>query len=329
MVNKLIDWALSSRLIVILGATTLAVIGYVCFLKTIVEAYPEPAPAIVEVVAQWPGVSAKEMERLVTIPLEVSLAGMPGMKVAYSKSLFSLTHLRIIFNYGHPYKDARQEVINRLGNLTQPMPPGVNPVISPASPIGEIYRYTLKTPKNSLGQEIYTLNDLKALEDWFIERHFRRVPRIVDISSFGGTVKRYEIQPDPERLKRFPITLGQLQTALANSNANVGGDFLPQGRTVKVVRIIGVLGGGKDAMEKAFAMKTPEQAAAFLREEEQKRLREIRSIGITSINNIPIRIDDVVVGGPLPYKDAPSNQGVIVSNQTPLAVIPQPTPMNP
>ena len=141
--------------------------GRFVFFKNInVEAYPDPAPAIVEVVAQWTGASAEEMERLVTIPLEVSVAGMPGLKATYSKSLFGLTHLRCMFNYGFPYKDARQEVINRLSNLTVPVPAGVSPVISPASPIGEIYRYTLKTPKNALGQEIYTLNDIKALEDY-------------------------------------------------------------------------------------------------------------------------------------------------------------------
>ena len=257
MVHKLIDWALNNPVIVLLLSSAVAAVGLVCFNLINVEAYPDPAPAIVEVVAQWPGASAEEMERLVTIPLEVSLAGMPGLKVTYSKSLFSLTHLRIVFHYGHPYKDARQEVINRLSNLTQPVPTGVNPVISPASPIGEIYRYTLKTPKNALGQEIYTLNDIKALEDWFIERHFRRVPRIIDISSFGGTVKRYEIQPDPERMKSVGITLNQVQNALANSNANVGGDFLVQGRTSQVVRCLGTIGGGKDPMERAFSMRTP------------------------------------------------------------------------
>jgi Cu/Ag efflux pump CusA len=323
MVHHLIAWSLSNRLIVLLAAATVALVGFYSFKHINVEAYPDPAPAIVEIVAQWPGASAEEMERQVTIPLEVSLAGMPELKVNYTKSLFGLTHLRCIFNYGHPYKDARQEVINRLNSLTQPLPSGVTPVISPANPIGEIYRYTLKTPKDSLGQELYTLNDLKALEDWFIERHFRRVPRVVDISSFGGTVKRYEIQPDPERLKRFGITLAQLQTALTNSNANVGGDFLIQGRTAKVVRCIGYIGGGKDPIEQAFGMKGPEEAAAFLREEEQRRLREIRNIVITSVNNVPIRIDDVVVGGPLPYADAPSTAGVVVGWQTRLGMVSQ------
>jgi Cu/Ag efflux pump CusA len=329
LVHGLIHWALSNRLIVLLMAAAIAGVGYACFLNINVEAYPDPAPAIVEVVAQWPGASAEEMERLVTIPLEVSVAGMPGLKDTYSKSLFGLTHLRCIFNYGFPYKEARQEVINRLSNLTVPVPSGVNPVISPASPIGEIYRFTLRTPKDEFGREIYTLNDIKALEDFYIERQFRRVPRIVDISSFGGTIKRYEIQPDPERLKRYGISLGQLQTALSNSNANVGGDFLTQGRTAQVVRCVGVIGGGKDPMELAFGMKTPEEAAAYLRAEEQLRLQEIRDIVIVAINGNPIKIDDVVVGGPLPYRGAQSKQGVVVSHQTRLGMISQDRALDP
>src|SRR5579863_8299932 len=316
MVRKLIEGALNSPLIVLIMALALAVGGFYSFKHINVEAYPDPAPAIIEVVAQWPGASAEEMERLVTVPLEITLAGMPGLKATHSRSLFGLTHLRNVFHYGHDYNQARQEVINRLQMITQPLPAGVTPLISPASPIGEIFRYTLSSPKNAVGQEVYTLNDLKALQDWLVEREFRRVPRIIDVTSSGGTVKRYEIQPDPERLRRYGITLQQLQNALANSNANVGGDFLVQGRTVQMIRCVGVIGGGGDAMEKAIAMKTAEEAVHFLREENQKRLSEIRNIVITSVNNVPIRIDDVVQGGPLPFKSAPSTQGVIVSRQT-------------
>src|SRR4029077_12117572 len=192
-----------------------------------------------------------------------------------------LSHLRNVFHYGQDYAKARQEVINRL-QFTQALPPGVTPTISPASPIGEIFRYTRKSPKNALGQDIYTLSDLKALQDWLLEREFRRVPRIIDVTSSGGTIKRYEIQPDPERLKRYGITLTQLQNAIANSNANVGGDFLVQGRTVQMVRCLGVIGAGRDPMERAMGMKTPAEAARFLREEDQKRLGEIRNIVITS-----------------------------------------------
>ena len=114
MVNKIIDWALNSRLIVLVLTLALAGAGYVSFRDINVEAYPDPAPAIIEVIAQWPGASAEEMERQVTIPLEITLAGMPGLKSTYSKSLFGLTHLRNVFQYGVPYNDAKQEVINRL-----------------------------------------------------------------------------------------------------------------------------------------------------------------------------------------------------------------------
>ena len=144
MVRKLVEWALNSPLIVLLLAAALAGVGIYSFIHINVEAYPDPAPAVIELVAQWPGASAEEMERLVTTPLEITLAGMPGLKATHSKSLFGLTHLRNVFQYGVPYDQARQEVINRLAMINQPLPPGVTPQISPASPIGEIYRYTLQ-----------------------------------------------------------------------------------------------------------------------------------------------------------------------------------------
>src|SRR5260370_11685901 len=122
-----------------------------------------------------------------------------------------------------------------MATTSQPLPSGVTPVISPESPTGEIYRYILRVPKYSAGRDIYTLNDIKALQDWVLEREFRTVPRIVDVTSFGGTVRRYEVQPDPDRLRRYSITLGQLQTALVNSNATVGGDYVDQGQVANTV----------------------------------------------------------------------------------------------
>ena len=127
------------------------------------------------------------------------------------------------------------------------------------------------------------------------------MPRIVDVTSFGGTVKRYEIQPDPDRLKRYGITLAQLQNAVANCNANVGGDYLFQGPVVENVRGIGLIGGGLDPMQakRLFEAKDFPAAADFLRTEENRRLREIRSVVIASVNNSPVKVDDVVEGGPL------------------------------
>src|SRR6266478_4253179 len=165
MVPKLIEWAVSNPLVVILLTVGLALAGGYAFWHINVEAYPDPAPAIIEVIAQYPGASAEEVERQVTIPLEIALAGMPGLKYTRSKSLFGLAHLRNQFDYGVDYYKARQEIINRL-QFTQQPPPGVSPQLSPVTPTGELMRYTLVNPKDALGRDIYTLNDLKALQDW-------------------------------------------------------------------------------------------------------------------------------------------------------------------
>src|SRR6266481_7850576 len=149
MVRKFIAWSVDNPLIVILMTLGLVVGGGYAFFHVNVEAYPDPAPPIIEVVAQYPGASAEEVERLVTIPLEVALAGMPGLDSTRSKSLFGLSHLRNQFDYNRPYEQAKQDVINRLA-LAQ-LPAGVVPQISPASPTGEILRYTLKNPKDPLG----------------------------------------------------------------------------------------------------------------------------------------------------------------------------------
>jgi cobalt-zinc-cadmium resistance protein CzcA len=315
VVRALINFALNNPLIVLLVAVAWVAIGVYAFLNVNVEAYPDPAPAIIEVVAQYPGASAEEIERQVTIPLEVTFAGMPGLKTTRTKSLFGLSHLRNQFEYGYEYEKARQEVINRL-QFTQRLPPGIQPQISPQSPTGEIYRYTLRSPKDRYGNDVYTLNDLKALQDWVLEREFRRVPRIVDVSSSGGTVKRYEIHPDPDRLKRYGVTLQQLQAALANSNQNVGADLMNQGHIVLSVRSVGLYGGGLDPVEQVLGLDDPFQAAARLRQEENNRIHEIRQIVIASVNNRPVKIDHIVEGGPLAPGDPAGERGVVVGYQT-------------
>ncbi len=297
MVRKLIEWAVSSALIVVLLAIGLAGFGIYAFNHVNVEAYPDPAPAIIEVIAQYPGFSAEEVERRVTVPLEVTLAGMPGLTYTRSKSLAGLSHLRNQFDYGIDYYAARQEVINRL-QFVQNLPANVNPQISPFTPTGELIRYTLDGPKDPRGRDIYSLIDLKSLEDWTLERAFRRIPRIADVSSFGGMVKRYEIQPDPDRLKRYGITLQQFQNAISNSNANIGASYLRQGPIAMNVRGIGLLGRGQDPMVQAMAMSSPYIAARYLRQEEEQRVREIRAIVVATVNNVPVRVEDLVSGGP-------------------------------
>jgi cobalt-zinc-cadmium resistance protein CzcA len=317
MVKKLIAWAVNNPLIVLLLMLGLAGFGGYAFFKVNVEAYPDPAPAIVEVIAQYPGASAEEVERQVTIPLEVTLAGMPGLKYTRSKSLFGLAHLRNQFDYGIEYERAKQEVINRL-QFTESLPPGVLPTLSPQSPTGEILRYTLTGPKDEFGHDIYSLNDLKALQDWTLERIFKRVPRIIDVSSSGGTVKRYEIRPDPDRLRRYGISLAQLQNALASANANVGGEHISLGSNLLNVRGVGLIGGGHDPMQAPEVHNTrdPRVAVEYLRREDERRIRAIRQITIATINNHPIRVEDVVEGGPLSYGSEIGRLGVVVSHQT-------------
>jgi cobalt-zinc-cadmium resistance protein CzcA len=315
MVRKLIDWSLGNPLIVVLLALALTAVGGYAFFNVNVEAYPDPAPAIIEVIAKYPGASAEEVERQVTIPLEVALAGMPGLKYTRSKSLFGLSHLRNQFDYSVDYQKARQEVINRL-QFVDGLPPGTSPSLSPQSPTGEIMRYTLRSPTDALGRDIYSLNDVKSLQDWVLERQFRRVPRIIDIVSGGGSVKRYEIHPDPERMVRYGITLDKLQSAIQNSNANVGGDYLVEGENLLNVRGIGLIGGGLDPTRAPQVLRAhhPAVAANYIRSEEERRVMRIRQVVITSINSLPIRVEDVVEGGPLRYAEDIGKQGVVVGH---------------
>jgi cobalt-zinc-cadmium resistance protein CzcA len=230
--------------------------------------------------------------------------------------------MRNQFEYGIDFYKARQEVINRLQTV-QGLPPGVNPVISPMTPTGEILRYTLKNPVDKLGRPIYALHDLKALQDWFLEREFKRIPRIADVVSFGGTSKRYEIQPDPDRLKAYGIGLGQLQSAIGNSNANVGGDHLFQGSAVFNVRGLGLIGGGQDPMQARDVLATndPAHASKYLRLEEERRLREIREIVLGSTNNVPVCVDHVVEGGPSRFSEDMGKEGALVGHQTRLGKV--------
>jgi cobalt-zinc-cadmium resistance protein CzcA len=314
MIRKLIYWATENHLVVLLLAATLIAVGSHAFVSVNVEAYPDPAPAIVEVIAQYPGATAEEVERQVTIPLEIALAGMPGLKYTRSKSLFGLSHLRNQFEYGIDNSRARIEVLNRLHSID--LPDGVRPVLAPTSPTGEIFRYTISSPRNALGRPIYTPNDLKSLEDWVLEKEFRRIPRIIDVVSFGGSQKRYEVQPDPDRLRQYGITLEELQTAIANSNANVSGDYMVRGHTAEAVRGLGLIGGGQDPVLRIPPGSNPTKAAEALRREENQRLSEIRQIVLAATNNVPIRVRDVVDGGHLGPMETVGAEGVVVSNHT-------------
>jgi cobalt-zinc-cadmium resistance protein CzcA len=320
MLRSLIAVSVGNPLIVLLCVAALVGVGGYSFWNVNVEAYPDPAPAIIEVVAQFPGASAEEVERQVTVPLEVALAGMPGLKYTRSKSLAGLSHLRNQFDYGFDYNKARQEVINRLAAVNN-LPPGVSATLSPVTPTGELIRYTLKNPKDALGREVYTLNDLKALQDWVLQREFKRVPGVIDVTGFGGTVKRYEVRPDPRLLQSKSLSLNQVQSALAGSNQNVGADVLLQGPNAMNVRGVGLFGQGADPAQEVLGWADPVAAAHHLRQEEAKRSAQIRKTVVATVNNQPIDIDHIVEGGPLTSPGQPSTQGVVLGYRTRLGKV--------
>ena len=324
MVRKLIDWSVANPLLVLIVAAALTIGGGYAFINVNIEAYPDPAPAIIEVVAQYPGAIAEEVERQVTIPLEVGLAGMPGLETTRSKSLFGLAHVRNQFTYDRPYDQAKQDVINRLASVN--LPDGVVPQISPASPIGEILRFTLQNPIDpAIGKPVYTLSDLKAVEDYVVQREVLRVPRVAGVTGIGGTVKRYEVEPDPYALARYNVTLAQLQAALGDANRNGSGNNITTGKQQNVVvRSLGLIGFGRDPQQLVLGTSDPVEAAKILRKEEARRLREIRQVVVASVNNVPVRVDQLVDGGPLLNADGTprvddrtlAQRGVVVGYQT-------------
>jgi cobalt-zinc-cadmium resistance protein CzcA len=251
----------------VVGAAAILIIvgGLYCYSQLDIEAYPNPVPPLVEVITQPQGSSAEEVERYVTIPLEIGLAGMQGLDHIRSQSLFGLSDVKCYFKWGIQYKDARQEVINRLQFV--PLPQGVQAQISPWNAIGEVFRYkVVDTTKDHR----YTLRDLKTAEDWVLERQFRQVPGVIDVTSYGGETKQYHVEVDPYRLRGQSVTLTQLISAILNSNSNVGGQRLSIGEQSYTVRGIGIIKSLRDIMNIVIA--TPKDKSG---------------------NVIPIRVRDV------------------------------------
>jgi cobalt-zinc-cadmium resistance protein CzcA len=277
MVRAIITWSLHNRFVVLLGVLALIGAGVYSAYHLNVEAYPDPTPPLVEVITQNPGASPEEMERLIGIPIETGLNGMPGLQVMRSTSIAGLNDIKCIFTYNTDYWSARQEVINRLGMISN-LPPGITPQLSPWSPTGEIVRYVLEGPG-------YTLNQLKAVQDWVLNRAFKQVPGVIDVTGFGGTVKQYQVLVDPRRLGKYGITLQQVEDAIKNSNANVGGDILTLGNQAHIVRGIGLLGKGIDPLDPANV----DQADALVR----KKLDDINKVVVTSVKGTPVFVHQV------------------------------------
>jgi len=248
--------AMRQRIVVLGIALTLLLAGAYSFSQLDIEAYPDPVQPRIEVIAQPNGLSAEEVEKLVTVPIEYGLAGMRDLEAMRSISLYGLSDIKCYFSWDSDYYWDRVETINRLSFIT--LPQGMTPAISPNNPIGEIYRYTVKSPDHDLMRE-------KEIEDWILEKQLRTVPGVEDVSGFGGLTKQYHVEVDPAKLNHYGIPLSTLVAALQNSNTNAGGNYINVGEQAFDVRGLGFFGD----------------------------LDDIRNVVLNAIKSTPIKVSNV------------------------------------
>jgi len=266
MIRALVDYALDNRFLVLSVAVLLLIWGGISFHNLPVEAYPDVANNYVQVITQWPGRAAEEMEQQVTVPLEIVMNGIPHLQHLRSTSLFGLSSLMLIFDDQSDNDWNRQKVQERLSQVT--LPANLQPQIgTDYSPVGQIYWYTLHSTNTE-----YDLMELKTLEDWVLEKQFKSVPNVVDVSSFGGATREYQVRIDPDKLIAYGLTLGQVEQQLANNNVNAGGSFIEAGLQQVNVREVGLF----------------------------EHVSDIDATVLKAQNGTPIRISDIgeVVQGP-------------------------------
>ncbi len=246
MIPRIVEFALEQRVFVCALGLMLLFGGLYAFHTLDVVAYPDPSPPMIEVITQHPGISAEEIERQITIPAEVMLNGMPGVQDIRSLSIFGLSDIKVYFDFKTSYFTDRQEVLNRLQMVE--FPPDVRPTLSPWWAVAEIFRYEL------IGDS-HSLTDLKTIQDWDLRREFKRLMGIIDVTAFGGTTKEYHVELDPGALFSYGVSLKQVQDALTNSNANVGGNYLTIGAQSHNIRGIGLIESLNDIEDVMVAEK--------------------------------------------------------------------------
>jgi len=288
MIRLLVDYTLNNRFIVLSIAFLLFVWGVISFEKLPVEAYPDVANVWVQVITQWPGRAAEELEQQVTIPMEIQVNGIPHLQHVRSASLAGLSVVNLIFDDDSDNDWDRQKVLERVAQVT--LPPNVTAQIGPDfSPIGSIYWYTLKSDNPA-----YDVMELKSIQDWVISKYLKSVPDVVDDSSFGGITREYQVRIDPDKLVSYGLSLAQVEQQLSNSNANAGGSFIEQGAQQINVRAVGLVHNVSDI--ERTVLKT--QNGAALRIKDIAVVSQGPKIRLGQIGKAIHRTDGVVVDDP-------------------------------
>jgi heavy metal efflux system protein len=269
MLKSLLAFGLTRRAIIVLGLLVFIGAGLSAFYKLNIEAYPNPAPVILEITAQAPGLSAEEMERYYTIPMEIGVYSTPGIDNVRSTSFYGLTYLRATFKYGIDYYFAYTQMLNSLQQNVS-LPGGQQPQIQQSSLVGEVFRYTVQGPKN------FGLTNLRTVQDWIVLRRLSTIPGVVQINSFGGPTKEFEVEADLRKLQAYNVTLPQLVAALGNSNINVGGREIAIGQQSVNIRGIGLIdSGGADDLTRGY------------------NVADIENIVLSQTNGVPVLVKDV------------------------------------
>jgi cobalt-zinc-cadmium resistance protein CzcA len=288
MIRLLVDYTLNNRFIVLSIAFLLFVWGVISFEKLPVEAYPDVANVWVQVITQWPGRAAEELEQQVTIPVEIQVNGIPHLQHVRSASLAGLSVVNLIFDDDSDNDWDRQKVLERVAQVS--LPPNVTAQIGPDfSPIGSIYWYTLKSDSPA-----YDVMELKSIQDWTISKYLKSVPDVVDDSSFGGITREYQVRIDPDKLVSYGLSLAQVEQQLSNSNANAGGSFIEQGAQQINVRAVGLVHNVSDI--ERTVLKT--QNGAALRIKDIAVVSQGPKIRLGQIGKAIHRADGVVVDDP-------------------------------
>src|SRR5713226_2129222 len=257
MIHRIVHFALRQRFLVLMVTALMVIAGIWSFRQMPVDAYPDLSPPMVELITQWPGHAAEEVERLTTLPLELAMNGAPHLTYMRSISLYGLSDVRLTFDESVDPYFARQVVFERLSDAT--LPAGVTPSMAPLfSPSGLVYRYVLESPDRSP-------QELKTYEDWVIARGYRSVPGVADDSGFGGTTMQYQVLLDPVKLYNYHMPVMQVLNALTANNANTGGGFYSQGGQFYYVRGLGLI----------------------------KSTDDIGEVVVGSANGVPIRVKDI------------------------------------